>query len=101
VHVQDVALAHAAAAARLEAGSPIERVYNLGAGTGTSVAEIMQVAAEVTGINFTPEIGPRRPGDPARIVASGALAARDLDWARRYTLTEMVASAWGALTNQA
>ncbi len=101
VHVQDVALAHVAAAARLEAGSPIERVYNLGAGTGTSVAEIMQVATEVTGIDFTPEIGPRRPGDPARIVASGALAARDLDWARRYTLTEMIASAWGALTNQA
>ncbi|HAM27531.1 MAG TPA: UDP-glucose 4-epimerase GalE, partial [Microbacteriaceae bacterium] len=43
-----------------------------------------------------PEIGPRRPGDPARIVAAGDLAARDLDWKMRHSLTEMVASAWAA-----
>ena len=46
--------------------------------------------AEGTGIAFEPEIGPRRPGDPARIVASGELAARDLDWQMRHTLLDMV-----------
>ncbi|WP_431311854.1 hypothetical protein [Pseudolysinimonas kribbensis] len=52
--------------------------------------------SRVTGIVFTPEIGPRRPGDPARIVASGDLAARDLEWAMRHTIDDMVRSAWEA-----
>ena len=50
----------------------------------------------VSGFVFSPEIGPRRAGDPARIVASGELAARDLDWEMRHDLREMVASAWHA-----
>jgi UDP-glucose 4-epimerase len=50
----------------------------------------------VTGIDFAPEIGPRRPGDPARIVARGELAARDLDWRMRHDVRAMVASAWSA-----
>jgi UDP-glucose 4-epimerase len=50
----------------------------------------------VTGIDFTPEIAPRRAGDPDRIVASGELAARDLDWAMRHDLHDMVESAWRA-----
>jgi UDP-glucose 4-epimerase len=56
----------------------------------------MRTVAEVTGIDFTPEIAPRRAGDPARIVASGELAARDLDWRMRHSLRDMVASAWEA-----
>jgi UDP-glucose 4-epimerase len=56
----------------------------------------MRAVAAVTDIGFTPEVGPRRPGDPARIVASGELAARDLDWRMRHTLAEMVESAWEA-----
>ncbi len=98
LHVTDLALAHVAAARRLESGEPLERVYNLGSGEGVSVAEIMAAVARVTGIDFAPEIGPRRPGDPPRIVASGELAARDLDWRMRHTLDEMVASAWEART---
>jgi len=96
VHVQDIALAHVAAAARMESGEPVERVYNLGSGSGASVLEIMSTVAKVTGIAFQPEILDRRPGDPARIVASGELARRDLDWATRHTLEDMVASAWSA-----
>ena len=49
-----------------------------------------------TGIDFTPEIHPRRPGDPARIVASGDAAAAELDWKMRHTIDEMAASAWSA-----
>ncbi|WP_127792924.1 UDP-glucose 4-epimerase GalE [Agromyces sp. LHK192] len=96
IHVADLADAHVVAAQRLEAGEPLEPVYNLGSGDGVSVGEIMQAVAKGTGIEFSPEIAPRRAGDPARIVASGDLAARDLDWRMRHTLDEMVASAWAA-----
>ncbi|MGZ5422505.1 MAG: UDP-glucose 4-epimerase GalE, partial [Aeromicrobium sp.] len=71
-------------------------VYNLGSGDGSSVRQIMDAVARVTGLAFEPEVGPRRPGDPARIVASGEKAARDLDWKMRNTLTDMVQSAWQA-----
>ncbi|WP_025155533.1 UDP-glucose 4-epimerase GalE [Leifsonia aquatica] len=96
IHVSDLAVSHVAAAKRLDAGQPIEPVYNLGSGDGVSVGEIMSTVAAVTGIAFTPEVGPRRAGDPARIVASGELAARDLDWTMRHTLDQMVRSAWEA-----
>ncbi|GLI26076.1 UDP-glucose 4-epimerase GalE [Agromyces rhizosphaerae] len=96
LHVADLAAAHVVAAKRLADDLPIEPVYNLGSGDGVSVGEIMRAVAEVTGIDFTPEIAARRPGDPARIVASGELAARDLDWRMRYSLAEMVRSAWEA-----
>ena len=96
IHVADLALSHVAAAQTLAAGDPLEPVYNLGSGDGLSVREIMTAMAEVTGIEFDPVIAPRRPGDPARIVASGELAARDLDWHMRHSLRDMVASAWEA-----
>jgi UDP-glucose 4-epimerase len=96
VHVADLARAHVAAARALEAGKTLERVYNLGSGTGTSVREIMDAARRVTGIDFTPTEGPRRPGDPSRVVATGELAARDLDWKNSYTVDDMFATAWEA-----
>jgi len=96
IHVADLAEAHVVAAKRLDAGEPVEAVYNLGSGDGVSVGEIMTAVASATGIDFVPEVGPRRTGDPARIVASGELAARDLDWRMRHTLTDMVTSAWEA-----
>ncbi|HEY8318241.1 MAG TPA: UDP-glucose 4-epimerase GalE [Amnibacterium sp.] len=96
LHVSDLAHSHVVAAQRLAAGEPLEPVYNLGSGDGVSVGEIMRAIGEVTGIDFTPEAAPRRPGDPARIVASGDLAARDLEWAMRHSLRDMVASAWRA-----
>ncbi len=93
VHVADLAVSHVAAAKALESGSPLMRVYNLGSGEGVSVREIMTAFAQASGNDFTPEIGPRRAGDPDRIVASGELAARDLDWKMRHTLDDMVKSA--------
>lgn len=96
LHVADLALAHVAAAQALLDGRSLEAAYNLGSGDGASVRQIMDAVARVTGIAFTPEVGPRRPGDPARIVASGERAARDLGWRMRHTLDEMVASAWAA-----
>ncbi len=96
VHVADLATSHVAAARALSRGRELERVYNLGSGSGLSVREIMDAMARVTGIEIAPEVHPRRPGDPDRVVASGALAARDLDWVMRHDLDDMVSTAWEA-----
>ena len=96
IHVSDLAKAHVAAAVALQSDSALEPVYNLGSGQGVSVREIISMIARVTETEDNPEIGPPRPGDPARIVADGALAARDLDWRMRHDLSEMVGSAWAA-----
>jgi UDP-glucose 4-epimerase len=94
VHVADVAAAHVTAAVALTEGAGIDPVYNLGSGTGVSVRQIMDAFAQVTGTDLTPVTVERRPGDPARIVASGESARRDLGWAMRHDLAGMVASAW-------
>ena len=96
IHVVDLAHAHAQAAIALDRGQVLEPVYNLGSGSGTSVRQIMEAMRTVTGIDFTPRVGPRREGDPARIVATGDLAARDLAWANTHSLEDMVRSAWEA-----
>lgn len=96
VHVGDLATSHVAAALALAEGRELRPAYNLGSGDGLSVRQIMDAMARVTGIAFTPEIAARRPGDPARIVADGSAAAADLDWRMRYSVDEMVASAWSA-----
>ncbi|SEJ62679.1 UDP-glucose 4-epimerase GalE [Demequina mangrovi] len=96
VHVSDLAAAHVVAAQRLDAGDTLEPIYNLGSGSGTSVREIVEAMVEATGTDKEPLVGPRRPGDPAKIVADGTLAARDLGWAMRHTVQEMVDSAWAA-----
>jgi len=96
VHVGDLAISHVAAAQALDDGRPLRAAYNLGSGDGLSVRQIMDAMARVTGIDFVPESAPRRPGDPARIVATGEAAAADLDWRMRYSVDEMVASAWSA-----
>ena len=80
----------------LAGGRELEAVDNLGSGKGASNREIMIAIATATGIDFQPDPMPRRPGDPARIVDSGARAARDLDWKMRHTLQDMVQSAWQA-----
>jgi UDP-glucose 4-epimerase len=96
VHVGDLAVSHVAAARRLTDGESLEPVYNLGSGEGLSVRQIMDAMARVTGVDFEPEMHPRRPGDPDRIVASGDLAARDLDWRMSHDIDDMVRTAWNA-----
>ncbi|MGA9714768.1 MAG: UDP-glucose 4-epimerase GalE [Aeromicrobium sp.] len=96
IHVADLADAHVVAAQKLLAGQALEPVYNLGSGDGVSVREIMTAVASATGIDFEPEIVEPRPGDPARIVAAGDLAARDLGWTMRHSIDQMVQSAWQA-----
>lgn len=96
IHVSDLARAHVNAAQRMDAGESVEHAYNLGSGVGTSVAEMMATVSRVTGIDFTPEIGPRRPGDPARVVASGVKASSDIGWRMTHSLDDMISSAFEA-----
>ena len=84
------------AARALAEGRALAPVYNLGSGAGTSVRQIMEAVGRVTGRDVDPVVEPRRPGDPARIVADGSLAARDLGWENRHTVEDMVRSAWEA-----
>ena len=100
IHVADLAKAHVGAAARMDEGEDIEPAYNLGSGTGTSVAEMMAAISRVTGIDFVPEIGPRRAGDPARVVASGEKATLDIGWSMTHSLEEMIQSAFDARANR-
>ncbi|MEU6235352.1 UDP-glucose 4-epimerase GalE [Kitasatospora sp. NPDC047058] len=96
IHVADIASAHVAAARRLAEDPEGETslVLNIGRGEGVSVREMLDVIGKVTGYDTAGEIAPRRPGDPARVVASAELIRRELGWTARYGVEEMVASAW-------
>ena len=94
IPVGALADAHVVAAERMVAGKPMETAYNLGTGTGHSVAQVMAVMSEVTGFDFQPDVVPRRAGDPATVVASGELATRDLGWSAAPDLHTMIEQAW-------
>jgi len=96
VPVEAIAAAHVAAADALTAGAALRPVYNLGSGRGASVREVVDAILAVTGAALEPEIGPRRAGDPARIVGSSAAAAADLGWDPSQSLRAVVESAWAA-----
>ncbi|WP_155374282.1 UDP-glucose 4-epimerase GalE [Catellatospora vulcania] len=93
IHVGDLAQAHLLA---LEAARPGEhRVYNLGNGTGFSCKQVVDAVREVTGHPLPVEMAPRRPGDPAELVASSAKAKSELGWTPVKTdLRDIVADAW-------
>ena len=79
IHVQDLASAHLSALARLETGQSVGAL-NLGAGRGYSVREVIDAAARVLGHPIPHAVGPRRPGDPPRLVADPSAALRELGW---------------------
>jgi UDP-glucose 4-epimerase len=93
IHVSDLADAHLLALEALEKHSRL--VLNLGNGHGFSVREVIESARRVTGRPIPAEIHPRRPGDPAVLVASSDKATRELGWKPRYTqLDDIVRTAW-------
>jgi UDP-glucose 4-epimerase len=92
IHVSDLARAHILALAALERES---RVYNLGSGRGYSVREVIDTARRLTGHAIPAVVGPRRPGDPAVLVASSAKIQRELGWRPQFDSVEsIVESAW-------
>jgi len=94
VHVADLADAHVAALRSLEAGGP-SGAFNLGNGNGVSVRELLDSVGRVTGRPVPHRMGARRPGDPARLVASSARARQVLGWTPRVAdLDAIVGTAW-------
>ena len=93
VHVADIADAHLVGAKALDAGAE-GATYNVGRGEGSSVLDVLRVVAEVTGLDTTPEIADRRPGDPARIVAGVDKVRLGLGFTAERDLRSMVESAW-------
>ena len=92
IHVSDIAEAHLAALRTL--GPPGLRAYNLGGGQGASVLEVIETARRVTGRPIAITLGPRRPGDPAALLANPGRAARELGWRPRFGLEDMIRTAW-------
>lgn len=93
IHVRDLADAHVLALHALQQESRM--IYNLGNGQGFSVRQVVESARRVTGHPIPVEEVPRRPGDPAVLVASSQKIARELGWQPRYpNLDEIMASAW-------
>jgi UDP-glucose 4-epimerase len=93
VHVQDLASAHVIAAERLDRGL-VPSVLNVGTGTGSSVREVMETTARVTGRPVDYEVRPRRAGDPAQVVASADRIRAEFGWTARLDLAAMISSAW-------
>ena len=93
IHVEDLAEAHLLALKALGQGG--QYIYNLGNGAGFSVLEVIESVRRVTGHPIPAEIVPRRPGDPAVLIASSEKIGRELGWKPRHTqLDSIVASAW-------
>jgi UDP-glucose 4-epimerase len=98
IHVEDLAQAHLLALEALAGTSedaPKQRVYNIGNGQGFTVLEVIESVRRVTGHAIPVENCPRRPGDPAVLVASSEAIMKELGWKPKYPeLDQIIASAW-------
>jgi len=93
IHVEDLAEAHLLALGALEQRSRV--IYNIGNGQGFTVREVIESARRVTGRPIQVEECPRRPGDPAVLVASSEKIKAELGWKPKSAeLDKIVASAW-------
>ena len=94
VHVEDLALAHLEGLDYLLRGGE-STALNCGYGHGYSVREVIDAVRRVSGVDFPVEVGPRRPGDPPRLVAANARIRQVLGWRQRFAdLDVIVQTAW-------
>jgi UDP-arabinose 4-epimerase len=93
IHVADLAEAHLRALDRLGSGAASQAI-NLGTGQGHSVREVVEAVARVGGRSVPVVEAPRRPGDPAELVAAPGRAQQVLGWTSRYALERIVEHAW-------
>lgn len=94
IHVNDLAEAHLVAIESLLAGGTSD-VFNVGTGAGQSVLEVMRAVEQVTGRKAPHDVGPRRAGDPAVLVANSDKLKRMLGWKPRFTeIKDIVGTAW-------
>lgn len=94
IHVVDLAEAHVAAARALQAEPGRTLTLNIGRGEGVSVREMIDRINAFTGYGLSPAVVPRRPGDPARVVASADRIATELTWKAKHDVQDMITSAW-------
>ncbi len=93
IHIEDITHAHFLALKALGRGVKNE-IFNLGSGRGHSNLEILKMAEQVIGRKIAYKIGPRRPGDPSRLIADNSKAKKVLGWAPKRGLEEIMRSAW-------
>ena len=94
IHILDLAQAHSLAIDRLRGGAP-SGFFNLGTETGFSVREVISLCEKVSGRPAPVLEGPRREGDPPRLVASAGKARTELGWKPKYLdLEETITTAW-------
>ena len=94
IHVIDLADAHVLALEYLRKGGD-SNIFNLGNGQGFSVKEMIEAAKEATGKDIKVEMGARRAGDPAQLIASSEKARNVLGWNPRYTdVKQVIGTAW-------
>ncbi len=96
VHVSDIADAHVKAMQLLIETKNKSNclLYNLGTGKGVTVIEAIQAFEKVSGKKLNYSIGPRRPGDVVSIYANNDKAKKELGWNPKYTIDDMMLSAW-------
>jgi len=96
IHVCDIGHAHTLALEYLIAKKSSLKceVYNLGTGSGVTVLEAIHAFEKVSGVKLNYTIGPRRPGDVVAIYANNDLAKKQLGWLPKFSLDEMMATAW-------
>lgn len=93
IHVTDLANAHILALEALEKGMD-SNIYNLGCGEGYSVKEVIDTVEKVTQLEVNKEEAKRRPGDPAKLIASSERIKKELDWNPKYNLEDIIKTAW-------
>lgn len=93
VHVNDIAQAHILALRYLRDGG-CGQIFNVGSQNGYSVLEMLGATERITGCPVPRQLHPRRPGDPARLIASSEKLRRELGWQPRYGLDDIIATAW-------
>ncbi len=93
VHIEDLADAHLLALEYLGKGNK-SNAFNLGSGNGYSVKEIVDMVEKVTGKKVKVKMAPRRPGDPAKLVATSAKALKTLGWKTKHDLESIIQTAW-------
>lgn len=94
IHIVDLCDAHVLALQHLTSGGE-SRAYNLGNGQGYSVREVIQVAERISGKKIPVQYGPRRAGDPPRLVADAGEIHKDWGWLPRFSaLEKIIEHAW-------
>ena len=92
IHVNDLAEAHVLGLEYLSKSNSV--AMNLGTGQGYSVKQVVEAVEHITGHTVPTQIGARRPGDPAELVADPSVAERTLKWKAQRSLENIIATAW-------